>query len=201
MTNVQGAGGPQDRAPRTVAAANGVAADERFGAVAPPLYLSSSFAFAGYDAMRDYDYSRTANPSRDLLADTLARLEGGAGAIITASGMAAADLVLSRLGRDDRVIASHDCYGGTCRLLAARRDRGQFDLAFVDQTDETAMAAALEAAAALVFIETPSNPTMAHAGIGDSLLRLSVGLEAEADLLVDLARGLDAIGTAEAKVA
>ncbi|WP_029005624.1 cystathionine gamma-synthase [Azorhizobium doebereinerae] len=146
--------------PATIAAANGVAAGDRFGAVVQPLYLTSTFAFAGYDKTQGYDYSRSANPSRDLLAETLAKLEGGAGAVITASGMAAVDLVLSQLGPDDLVIAPHDCYGGTYRLLEARRDRGHFDVAFIDQGDDAAMAAALAGAPALVFVETPSNPLM-----------------------------------------
>jgi cystathionine gamma-synthase len=79
------------------------------------------------------------------LADTLAKLEGGAGAVVTASGMSAIDLVLSRLGPDDLIVAPHDCYWGTYRLLAARAARGQFAVAFVDQSDEVAVAIALKA--------------------------------------------------------
>lgn len=148
------------RDPRTIAAANGIASDTNFGAVTPPLYLSSTFAFTGFEAHRGYEYSRTANPGRDLLGDTLAKLEGGAGAIITASGMSAVDLVLSLVGRGDLVVAPHDCYGGTYRLLCARRDRSHFDLAFVDQSDTAALAVVLAKKPALVLIETPSNPLM-----------------------------------------
>lgn len=149
-----------ERDPRTIAAANGIASDENFGAVTPPIYLSSTFAFSGFEKHRGYEYSRTANPGRDLLADTLAKLEGGAGAVITASGMSAVDLVLSLAGRSDLVVAPHDCYGGTYRLLAARRDRGHFDVAYVDQSDPAALAAALARKPALVLVETPSNPLM-----------------------------------------
>jgi cystathionine gamma-synthase len=148
------------RAPQTIAAANGVAGDDAFGAVVPPIHLSTTFAFAGFEQPRAYEYSRAGNPSRSLLADTLAQLEGGAGAIMVASGMAAIDLVLSRLRPGDLVIAPHDCYGGTYRLLGARRDRGQFDLSFVDQGDEAALSAAFAKKPALVLIETPSNPLM-----------------------------------------
>jgi cystathionine gamma-synthase len=74
--------------------------------------------------------------------------------------MAAIDLVLSRLRPGDLVVAPHDCYGGTYRLLAARRDRGQFDPLFVDQGDERALAAALDRKPSLILIETPSNPLM-----------------------------------------
>lgn len=145
---------------RTVAAANGVGGDPTFGAVAPPLYLTSTFAFAAFQKSRGHEYTRTSNPSRDLLADTLAKLEGGAGAVVTASGMAAVDLVLSQLRRGDLVVAPHDCYGGTYRLLAARSERDQFDVTFIDQRDEAALAAAFGRAPALVLIETPSNPRM-----------------------------------------
>jgi cystathionine gamma-synthase len=77
-----------------------------------------------------------------------------------ASGMAAVDLVLARLKPGELVIAPHDCYGGTYRLLGARRDRGQFDVRFIDQGDEAALSAALEKKPALILIETPSNPLM-----------------------------------------
>lgn len=149
-----------DKAPRTVAAANGIASDPLFGAVAPPLYLSSTFAFEGLGTTRGYDYSRTANPTRDLLADTVAKLEGGAGAVVVSSGMAAIDLILSPLRPGDLVVAPHDCYAGTYRLLAARRDKGQFSVAFVDETDGAAFIQALDRSPALVLIETPSNPLM-----------------------------------------
>jgi cystathionine gamma-synthase len=151
---------PKPRAFQTIAAANGIAADAEFGAVVPPIYLSTTFAFAGFEQPRGHEYTRTSNPSRDLLADTIARLEGGAGAVMLASGMAAVDLVLARLKPGELVIAPHDCYGGTYRLLGARRDRGQFDVRFIDQGDEAALSAALEKKPALILIETPSNPLM-----------------------------------------
>ena len=149
---------PKD--PETIAAANGIAADKAFGAVTPPIVLSSTFSFAGFAQPRAHDYSRAANPTREMLADTIAKLEGGAGAVVVSSGMAAVDLTLSQLGRDDLVVAPHDCYGGTYRLLAARRDRGQFNVAFIDQNDADALDAALRRRPSLVLIETPSNPLM-----------------------------------------
>lgn len=90
--------------PRTIAATNGIGDGTTFGAVAPPLYLSSTFAFAGFEKSRGYDYSRTANPTRDLLGDTLAKMEGGAGAVVTSSGIAAIDLMLATLTAADLVI-------------------------------------------------------------------------------------------------
>lgn len=146
--------------PETIAAGNGIASDGAFGAVTPPIYLTSTFAFPSLEQSGPYDYSRTANPSRALLADTIARLEGGAGAVITSSGMAAVDLLLSTLGPDELVVAPHDCYGGTYRLLNAKRERGHFSVVFVDQGDEAGLEKAFEQYPSLVLIETPSNPLM-----------------------------------------
>ncbi len=146
--------------PQTIVASHGVASDAAFGAVAPPLYLSSTYEFAGYDLPRRYDYGRAGNPSRDLLAEALARLEGGGGAVVTSSGMAALDLLVGRLGPGDLILAPHDCYGGTMRLLKARAERGHCMVRFIDQADDAAVAAALGDGASLVLIETPSNPLM-----------------------------------------
>lgn len=148
------------RDPRTIAAANGVASDTAFGAVTPPIHLSTTYSFEGYESSRTHDYSRTSNPTRTLLAETLAKLEAGAGAVVVSSGMAAVDLVFSQLRSDDLVVAPHDCYGGTHRLLSARRDRGHFDVLFVDQNDTQALSEALDHFPAMVLVETPSNPLM-----------------------------------------
>ncbi len=146
--------------PETVAAAHGVASDTAFGAVAPPLYLSSTYEFADFDTPRAYDYGRVGNPTRDLLAEALAKLEGGAGAVLTPSGMAAVDLLVSRLPAGSLVLAPHDCYGGTMRLLKARAALGQLRLELVDQSDHDAFRARLAGRPALVLIESPSNPLM-----------------------------------------
>jgi cystathionine gamma-synthase len=145
---------------RTIAAAHGVAGDVAFGAVTPPMHLSTTYSFAGFEQPRTHDYSRTSNPTRALLAETLAELEGGAGAVVVSSGMAAVDLVFSQLGPDDLVVAPHDCYGGTHRLLSARRDRKQFGVIFVDQNEEQALEQAMARSPAMVLVETPSNPLM-----------------------------------------
>ena len=105
----------------------GIDRDAAFGAVTPPLVLSSNFSFAGFDRKRAYDYTRSGNPTRDLLGDALAGLEGGAGAVVTASGMAAVALVLqATLQPGDRLVVPHDAYGGSWRLFdaLARRRRG-----------------------------------------------------------------------------
>jgi cystathionine gamma-synthase len=150
----------RNRAPQTIAAANGVGGDSAFGSVAPPIYLSSSFTFEGFGRPRNYDYTRSGNPTRDVLADTLAQLEDGAGAVVVSTGMAAIDLALVCLEPGDLIVAPHDCYAGTWRLLNARQARRQFDVAFIDLSDESALACALARHPKLVLIESPSNPLM-----------------------------------------
>ena len=137
------------------------------GAVVPPLHLSSTYAFRGFGDKRKYDYSRSGNPTRDLLADALNDLEGGAGAVITGSGMGAITLVGHILPVGARVIAPHDCYGGSFRLFTAWQKRGELAVEFVDFGDAAAVAAALSKPAALVWIETPSNPLLRITDIAD----------------------------------
>jgi cystathionine gamma-synthase len=146
--------------PSTRAVRTGVDTDTAHGAVMPPLHLSSNFSFEGFGLKRRYDYSRSGNPTRDLLAEALSDLEGGAGGVITSSGMSALDLVFSLARPGQLIIAPHDCYGGAHRLLSNRSERGAFDLVFVDQSDATALAAALARKPALVLVETPSNPLL-----------------------------------------
>ncbi len=162
---------PKHSKAETIAAAYGVVSDANFRSVVPPIYLSSTFAFSAYGCGGRYEYSRSSNPSRDLLAEALAKLEGGAGAVITSSGMAAVDLILSLARPGDLVLAPHDCYGGTYRLLSARRNRGHFDVAFVDQGDVVALTATLARGPKLVFVETPSNPLMRVVDIREIALR------------------------------
>jgi cystathionine gamma-synthase len=149
---------------RTQAATHAVRAaiesDTQYGAVVPPLHLSSNFAFAGFGDKRQYDYTRSGNPTRDALADVLAQLEGGAGAVVTSSGMAALTLLAYLLEPGDLLIAPHDCYGGTYRLFDNLARKGHFDVEFVDQTDEAALAAACERQPAMILTETPSNPLL-----------------------------------------
>jgi cystathionine gamma-synthase len=138
----------------------GLETDEVTGAVVPPIHLSSTYAFRGYGDKRDYDYSRSGNPTRDLLGEALADLEGGAGGTITATGMGAITLVGHLCDVGARVIVPHDCYGGSFRLFNAWRQRGELAVEFVDFGDPAALAAALARPAALVWIETPSNPLL-----------------------------------------
>ena len=151
----------QPAQPATQAVRAGIDRDTAFGAVVPPIVLSSNFSFAGFNEKRQYDYTRSGNPTRDLLAEALAELEGGHGAVITATGMAAITLVLHAfLQPGDLLVVPHDGYGGSWRLFNALANKGQFELLTVDLTDPRALAAALARAPKLVWIETPSNPLL-----------------------------------------
>ena len=138
----------------------GLESDAQHGSVVPPIYLSTNFAFERYRKPRKYDYTRSGNPTRDQLAGALADLEGGAGAVVTCTGLSAITLILATLPSRARVIAPYDCYGGTYRLLAALHAQGNLVVDFIDQGDAAALAAALAKGAHLVWIETPSNPLL-----------------------------------------
>ena len=144
----------------TVAVRTGLERDTQHGAVVPPLHLSSNYTFRGLGQPRTYDYTRSGNPTRALLAETLAALEGGEHAVITASGMAAITTVLQLLQPGDRLVMPHDCYGGTWRLVDAWQRRGHFTVDWVNLTDPDTRRAALARPAKLVWVETPSNPLL-----------------------------------------
>src|SRR2546423_9859108 len=127
---------PKSAATRAVRA--GIATDLHHGAVVPPIHLSSTFAFDGFGKKRAYDYTRTGNPTRDYLAQALAELEGGAAGVITSTGMSAVNLVLQLVRPGDLVVAAHDCYGGSHRLLRSLAARGHFDVLFTDLTCDAA---------------------------------------------------------------
>ena len=147
-------------APCTRAVRAGIESDTQHGAVVPPLHLSTNYAFEGLGGKRPYDYSRSGNPTRDLLGNALAELEQGAGAVVTSSGMSAVALALELVPAGASVLAAHDCYGGTWRLLDAWARKGRFNIAFADLTDPASLAAGLAHKPALVWVETPSNPLL-----------------------------------------
>lgn len=157
--------------PATQAVRAALESDAQHGAVVPPLHLSSNFTFAGFGEKRQYDYTRSGNPTRDALADALTQLESGAGAVVTSSGMASLTLLVQLLNPGDLLVAPHDCYGGSYRLFRNLADRGQFDVAFVDQTDPDAISAACARGPKLILVETPSNPLLRIVDICDMARR------------------------------
>ena len=147
--------------PATRAVRAGLNTDRAFAAVVPPLHLSSTYSFPGLGQPGEYDYSRAGNPTRTILADALADIEGGVGAVVTSSGMAAIATVLHALVPEGgRVIVPFDCYGGSWRLFDALARKGALRLELVDLSDPGQVARALAEPADLVWVETPSNPLL-----------------------------------------
>jgi cystathionine gamma-synthase len=148
------------RMPTTAAVRCGIDTDPAYGAVVPPIVLSTNFSFRGFGEKRAYDYTRSGNPTRDGFAAALAELEGGAGALVTATGMAAVALALTVLEPDDLLVVPHDAYGGSWRLFTALTRKRQFRLHVADLTDPRTLAEALALKPRLVWVETPSNPLL-----------------------------------------
>jgi len=169
--------GAETRAVRT-----GIATDGQHGAVIPPIYLSSTYAFAGFKDKRTYDYTRTANPTRDILGLALAELEEGAGAVVTSTGLSAVLLVVQLLRPEDRLVAPHDCYGGTRRLLDSLAERGHFQVEYIDESSADALTEALSRPTRMLWVETPSNPLLR---ITDLRLAKTLATRANALLVVD----------------
>jgi cystathionine gamma-synthase len=151
---------PRSKSIATRSVRAGLESDAHHGSVVPPIYLSSNFAFEAHRRPRKYDYTRSGNPTRDQLGQALADLEGGVGAVVTCTGLAAITLILATLPTGARVIAPYDCYGGTYRMLAAMQAKGALRVQFIDQGNPQELQAALAEPAALVWIETPSNPLL-----------------------------------------
>lgn len=138
-----------------------IESDTQHGAVVPPLHLSSNYTFAGLGEPRKYDYTRSGNPTRDALGDALAELEGGAGSVITASGMGALTVLTQLLSPGDTIIAPHDCYGGTYRLFEQQSKKGLFEVEFVNQTElDTLRAVCADVKPKIILTESPSNPLL-----------------------------------------
>jgi cystathionine gamma-synthase len=146
--------------PITRAVRAGIATDREHGAVVPPIHLSSTFAFESFAKPRTYDYTRSGNPTRSQLAGALAELEGGERAVVTSTGMSAVALVLHLLEPGDVLVAAHDCYGGTQRLLRALAKKQHFQLVFADLTSPRAADEIARRRPRLLWIETPSNPLL-----------------------------------------
>ncbi|MCL1057366.1 cystathionine gamma-synthase [Shewanella gelidimarina] len=144
----------------TVAVRQGIESDTQHGAVVPPIYLSTNYSFDGHKNPRDFDYSRSGNPTRSILGDAIAELEKGCTGVVTCTGMAAITLATSLLGPEDLLVVPHDCYGGSYRLFTNLAKKGQFKLEVVDQTNAAALAIAIAKKPKMVWLETPSNPLL-----------------------------------------
>lgn len=150
----------------TIVANAGVRADPWLRGVAPPVCASDTYGWEDADTKPAYDYSRSANPNRDMLSEALAELEGAKGGVITGAGQAASLLASLLVPPDGLVVAPHDCYGGTYRLLKGLSDSGKLEALFIDQTDDDAFAEAMRPGPSMVWLESPSNPLLRLVDIG-----------------------------------
>lgn len=144
----------------TIAARAGISSDKQHVGVVPAIHLASTYALKGFNEKRDYDYSRTGNPTRSTFAEAVVELEEGTKGVVTSTGMAAVHLICQLLCTDDVLVVPHDCYGGSYRLFTHLAKKGNFKLIIVDQNDETALAEAFRQKPKLVLIESPSNPLL-----------------------------------------
>src|SRR6185312_15852964 len=135
--------------------------DPLTGAVMPPIYATSTYVQSSPGVHKGYDYTRTRNPTRDALQSALCNLEGGGTAFAFATGMAASSTVFELLDAGSHIVAMHDLYGGTYRLLENVRKRSAgHQVSFVDLTRPEALEAAIRPDTRIVWVETPSNPLL-----------------------------------------
>ena len=134
--------------------------EDPYGAIAPPIYQTVTFRQPSATEFGEYDYTRTANPTRTLLERQLAQLEGGAHACAFASGMAAITALTRLVSNGEEIIAGDDLYGGTVRLLEQILPRQGIKVHYTDTSDSEAVRRALSPRTKLILIETPSNPLL-----------------------------------------
>jgi cystathionine gamma-synthase len=151
----------------TIVANAGVRADPWLRGAVPPICVSDTYGWIDAETKPAYDYSRSANPNRDMLSDALAELEGGLGGVITGAGQAASLLSLMLVPAGGIVVAPHDSYGGTYRLIKGLHDQGKLEAIFIDEKDDAAFDAAMARGPAMVWLESPSNPLLRLVDIAD----------------------------------
>ena len=134
--------------------------DPSTGAVTVPIFQTSTYVQEALGKNKGYEYSRTGNPTRAALERNLAVLEGGVSALAFASGMAATNAVMTLLQSGDHVVVSEGAYGGTPRLFDAILKQFGMQFSYVDSTNPTNVAAAIQPNTRMVFLETPTNPLM-----------------------------------------
>ncbi len=134
--------------------------DKTFGAIAVPIYQTSTFTFEDVGKPRSYDYSRTANPTRKVLEDTIAQLEGGKAGFAFATGMAAETTVIHLLKAGDHVISGDDVYGGTYRLFQNVMCDLGLEFTFLRMDSRQTIEQAIKPNTKMLWLETPSNPLL-----------------------------------------
>tara|TARA_B100000925_G_scaffold23868_2_gene16223 strand:- start:1522 stop:2676 length:1155 start_codon:yes stop_codon:yes gene_type:complete len=134
--------------------------DKGYGAVMPPVYLTSTYAQSSPGDHQGYEYSRTHNPTRTALEASLASIENGTDGFCFGSGMAAIDAVIKLLSPGDEVISTNDLYGGSYRIFTKIFQDLGIVFHFVDMQDPANVAAKINAKTKLIWVETPTNPMM-----------------------------------------
>jgi cystathionine gamma-lyase len=141
--------------------------DPLTGAVMPPIYATSTYVQSSPGVHKGYEYSRTANPTRDALQASVANLEGGAAGFAFSSGLAASATIVDLLDSGSHIVAMHDLYGGSYRLFENVRKRSAgHDVSFVDLTDSSALEASLRPNTRMLWVETPTNPLLKIVDLG-----------------------------------
>jgi len=134
--------------------------DRAFGAVSVPIYQTSTFVFEDVGKTKGYDYSRTANPTRKVLEDTIAQLEGGKAGFAFATGMAAETTIMHLLKAGDHVISGDDVYGGTYRLFQNVMHNFGLEFTFLRMDNRARIEDAIKPNTRMLWLETPSNPLL-----------------------------------------
>ncbi len=144
----------------TLAVHAGERPDRAFGAIAVPIYQTSTFVFEDVGKTRGYDYSRTANPTRKVLEDTIAQLEGGKAGFAFATGMAAETTVIHLLKTGDHIICGDDVYGGTYRLFQNVMSGFGLEFTFLRMDRRQRIEKAIRPNTRMLWLESPSNPLL-----------------------------------------
>ena len=134
--------------------------DKAYGAISVPIYQTSTFAFEDIGKTSGFEYSRIGNPTRRVLEETIAKLEGGKAGFACASGLAAESVVIHLLKAGDHVVAVEDIYGGTYRLFQDVMTHFGLEFSFIKMGNQEAIEKAIKPNPSMIWVETPSNPLL-----------------------------------------
>ena len=141
--------------------------DKLTGAISTPIYQTSTFVQKAPGVHKGFDYSRSNNPTRKVLEDLIATLENGTNGYAFASGLAAIDAVVKLLKSGDEIVAVDDIYGGAFRLFTHIYQKFGITVKYVDATDIVNVENAVSSKTKLIWIESPTNPTLKISDIGE----------------------------------
>ena len=139
---------------------SGITPDPTTGAIVPPIYQTSTYVLEEVGKDKGFDYSRSANPTRQILEHNLAEIEGGKYGICFASGMSAVDSCLKLLKPGDNVVCSDDVYGGVSRLFNQILQNYKLEFTYVNSSDSAEVKRAIKKNTKMLWIETPTNPLL-----------------------------------------